>query len=99
MEAKEGGSKEGGQGAPSMAHTAQGIQYQKDLKKYFSENPVRETEIAPIYTRGVDTLWCPPKDGRTTAEQVGFRMPEEAPNPMPEDEFGEDSDMLFNNFS
>jgi hypothetical protein len=77
----------------------QGIQYQKDPKKYFSENPVRETEIAPVYTRGVDTLWCPPEDGRTTAEQVGFRIPEEAPDPMPEDEFGEDADMLFDDFS
>jgi hypothetical protein len=50
----------------------------------FLNNPnvgVKKTDIAPIHTRGVDTLWCSPEDGRTTAEQVGFQNPEESPDP------------------
>jgi hypothetical protein len=41
----------------------------------------KDSDITPVSTKRVDTLWCPPEEGRTTSEQVGFRNPEGNPDP------------------
>ena len=85
------GEQAGEWGCKSWAK-AQGISNKPDPEDYFKKNPIKEVNIAPQHTRGVDTLWCPADDGRTTEEQVGLRLPEGSPN----QQAMEDAEMLFN---
>jgi hypothetical protein len=42
----------------------------------------KDSDIVPMSTTTIDTLWCPPQEGWTTLEQLQFQSPENVPDPL-----------------
>jgi hypothetical protein len=69
-----------------------GLQF---LEKSLQITEAKSSSITPKSTSTIDTLWCPPQDGRTTAEQVELRSQEGASDEIPQEDLDLYSSMLM----